>query len=606
MSATATVNPVGQALARVAPPVPQRRSVILAAPTARPATVAATVATPATPATVAATVAAHATPKGTPPATVAHLARTAENIPHVPNYSGMSGKGNKAKNELPTKNNIKKVGTRSWLNLITRKKRTQPLYRKNTFRSDIAPRYTLTNNDTSSDAIYTGQRYQGNSSMTRADVVKSNNVHRSMITVYNAFNNKSKPLDIDEYSKVLQDLAYPATKNKFIKKYNKTRVNNNSYKNRITQRGTRKEEKTKEFITNIYNELISIMLLLQQRLFKRIFEDHDEIARKFRAQVVGGAVGSLGPIIMIVLMSLGLGLSSMAALPLALPIAGIVHLIRGVIVPILLKNYYYTKIYVKYNGVIKSLPLSHAFFYMFKIMFNRKNKHVIQEVHESLEFYGLSDKAKEEFYDIGLDFRDETYNKKFDERIMKFFRDILNNSVERLKIEYTKDRDKYNRWTPLHEASRSGTLDDVKAIIEATPEGDIKRIVNSLTRNNQTPLKFAVSRNDPVMLQYLIEKGADVDLADEFEATALHQACIYGFYVMAEILLANGANVNAQANYYNRMTPGYYAVAPYYYAVAFGHDKIANLLKDHGANLKGETYAKIERNRKKFVSFFGI
>jgi|GEM_PF-3019995 len=79
-----------------------------------------------------------------------------------------------------------------------------------------------------------------------------------------------------------------------------------------------------------------------------------------------------------------------------------------------------------------------------------------------------------------------------------------------------------------------------------------------LLRNNTSPYKnisiwqdalfSAVDRNDLGTLKALIEKGADINVADSRGMTPLHWACQHAWIEIVKVLLAHGAHINAIDN----------------------------------------------------------
>lgn len=77
---------------------------------------------------------------------------------------------------------------------------------------------------------------------------------------------------------------------------------------------------------------------------------------------------------------------------------------------------------------------------------------------------------------------------------------------------------KKNELSPLHKAAKSGDLDVVKEVLSKDP-----KLINSQDNNNgYTPLYHACRRGRVEVVNYLIEKGADVNLGDKTGKTPLH------------------------------------------------------------------------------------
>ncbi|XP_076873731.1 ankyrin repeat and SOCS box protein 2 [Brachyhypopomus gauderio] len=94
-------------------------------------------------------------------------------------------------------------------------------------------------------------------------------------------------------------------------------------------------------------------------------------------------------------------------------------------------------------------------------------------------------------------------------------------------------------WIPLHECAYYGHVGCLKVLFEAKPE-----TINSRTLRNQTPLLLAVGRKHLACAQYLLENGADPNLANNEWETPLYRACERGFEEAVGLLLRFGATVN--------------------------------------------------------------
>ncbi len=100
-------------------------------------------------------------------------------------------------------------------------------------------------------------------------------------------------------------------------------------------------------------------------------------------------------------------------------------------------------------------------------------------------------------------------------------------------------KDEFAR-TPLHGAVRSPNPEIVELLIMKGAD------VRARDRWERTPLHYLWGL-DTRLVQMLIAKGADVRAADEDKITPLHMAAALGDAEIAELLIAHGAEINAQA-----------------------------------------------------------
>ncbi|PSN30081.1 hypothetical protein C0J52_28075 [Blattella germanica] len=92
-----------------------------------------------------------------------------------------------------------------------------------------------------------------------------------------------------------------------------------------------------------------------------------------------------------------------------------------------------------------------------------------------------------------------------------------------------------------------------------------------------TPLTRAARRGHLECVQFLLDKGVDINLSGKFNCqtcTALHAAASNGHYSIAKLLIDYGANVNATRDQ---------GSTPLHDAAKFGHPDIAELLLQQGA-----------------------
>jgi ankyrin repeat protein len=110
-------------------------------------------------------------------------------------------------------------------------------------------------------------------------------------------------------------------------------------------------------------------------------------------------------------------------------------------------------------------------------------------------------------------------------------------------------------------------------------EGEDHRVIYALTESLEPPISLqeAAAIGDANLVRTLIENGVHVNsLDDSFVKTALHRAAINGHKDVVELLLAEGAGVDAR---------DWGLVTPLNYAVENGHREVASLLIASGADV---------------------
>lgn len=101
--------------------------------------------------------------------------------------------------------------------------------------------------------------------------------------------------------------------------------------------------------------------------------------------------------------------------------------------------------------------------------------------------------------------------------------------------------------------------------------------------SHQTPLHHACKNGDYIMVQLLLNKGADVDIKDEFNKTPLHVAVQEGHVHTVVTLLNHGADVNS---FFYTFDDNYYTAL--LLACEKGNEEIAKLLLNRGADVNIE------------------
>lgn len=121
-------------------------------------------------------------------------------------------------------------------------------------------------------------------------------------------------------------------------------------------------------------------------------------------------------------------------------------------------------------------------------------------------------------------------------------------------------------------------------IFSFVKEGDLKNIskvlqnktanVNTINESGYTPLMFAAYYNQLEVIQFLLEKGAEINLESKY-GTALMAATIKGHRDAVVFLIAEGATLNNKDSYGNTAL---------LHSAVFNRTEIAKLLLEAGAD----------------------
>ncbi|KAK6525319.1 hypothetical protein TWF694_005462 [Orbilia ellipsospora] len=128
-------------------------------------------------------------------------------------------------------------------------------------------------------------------------------------------------------------------------------------------------------------------------------------------------------------------------------------------------------------------------------------------------------------------------------------------------------------FSELHVAAYLGLIDLATALIEA--KADIEAKDNE---DGQTPLAWAAKNGHQVVVQLLIEAGANIDPRDYYNKTPLLWAAERGHQAAAQLLLEAGADTEAK-NERQRQTP-------LLWAAERGYQAVVRLLIKAGANIE--------------------
>jgi hypothetical protein len=120
----------------------------------------------------------------------------------------------------------------------------------------------------------------------------------------------------------------------------------------------------------------------------------------------------------------------------------------------------------------------------------------------------------------------------------------------------------------IHEAARDGHLEKIKGLLSNDPS-----LAFCKGKDDWTPLHHAASNGHKDVAELLLANKANVNADNNDAKTPLHEAAVHGHLDVAELLLANKAVVNVRDNFYS---------TPLEIAVLRGHMNVAELLRIHG------------------------
>jgi tankyrase len=174
--------------------------------------------------------------------------------------------------------------------------------------------------------------------------------------------------------------------------------------------------------------------------------------------------------------------------------------------------------------------------------------------------------------------------------------------IVRLLLQHGADDTKKNRdgHTPLglvrdNDNEVADLLRGNAALLDAAKKGILARVQRLLTSENincrdtqgrnSTPLHLAAGYNNLEVAEFLLEQGADVNAQDKGGLIPLHNASSYGHLDLAALLIKHNTTVNATDNW---------GFTPLHEAAQKGRTQLSALLLAHGAdpflrNQEGQT-----------------
>lgn len=126
----------------------------------------------------------------------------------------------------------------------------------------------------------------------------------------------------------------------------------------------------------------------------------------------------------------------------------------------------------------------------------------------------------------------------------------------------------------IHEEAQSGDIGMVKVLLKGNPD-----LVFSKDKDGHTPLHLAAWKGHKDVAELLLANKADVNAKDNLDRTPLYYAVRYGHRDMVELLLGNKAEVSAK----NEL-----GETPLHLAAEGGHKDIAELLLTNSADVNAK------------------
>ena len=102
--------------------------------------------------------------------------------------------------------------------------------------------------------------------------------------------------------------------------------------------------------------------------------------------------------------------------------------------------------------------------------------------------------------------------------------------------------DKVEGASALWSAAAAGFVDVVKYLV-----AECRASVNGVTSTNSTPLRAACYDGRMLIVRFLVESGADLEIANRHGHTSLMIACYRGHIPIVKYLLERGATVNRKS-----------------------------------------------------------
>ena len=131
----------------------------------------------------------------------------------------------------------------------------------------------------------------------------------------------------------------------------------------------------------------------------------------------------------------------------------------------------------------------------------------------------------------------------------------------------------FDKWKAVHYAAVCVSADPMKALCEHGAN------VNDVTKDKTTPLMLAAKRNRPEVVEFLLKKGANLDMKNRKGKAAMHYAAQYGSLEVLKVLFKHLSKKTLEQ-------PGPEKMTPLIVAATKGQLQAVELLLNQGANPK--------------------
>ena len=148
------------------------------------------------------------------------------------------------------------------------------------------------------------------------------------------------------------------------------------------------------------------------------------------------------------------------------------------------------------------------------------------------------------------------------------------NTLGTPSIGFVTKQERMN-WSDMHKTCvqllEESDYDRVDTVLERAFELYGDESLNDVTESGATALHFAALSEYPHMLDLLVLNGADVNATNDNNETPLHWACSAGHVVSVELLLSHGAIQQKDKN----------GDTPLHWAIDGGNHPVAKYLLQH-------------------------